>query len=93
MKLIFDAVPSFSARSYIFSSALLVIAFPVADMSFPAPDVVLQALSREAAPASTKRLIKIVARFLRIGASLWLLVVRGSRFRHIGTEMIFTIIM
>ena len=69
MKLIFGAVPSLSARSYIFSLALLVIACPVADMSFPAPDVVLQALSREAVPASTKRLIKTVARFLRIGAS------------------------
>jgi hypothetical protein len=59
----------FSARPYLASSALLVIARPVADMSFPAPDVVLQALSREAAPESTRRLIKIVARFLRIGAS------------------------
>ena len=32
------------------SSALLVIARPVGDMSLPAPDVVLQALSRVAAP-------------------------------------------
>jgi hypothetical protein len=49
--------------------ALLVIARPVAEMSFPAPDVVLQALSRGAAAASMKRLTKAIARFLRIGDS------------------------
>ncbi len=89
MKPIFGAVPSFSARSYIFSSALFVIACPVADMSFPAPDVVLQALSREAAPASTKRLIKIVARFLRIGASLWLPVVRRGILTYSNKTYIY----
>jgi hypothetical protein len=55
--------------AYIFSLALRVIACPVADMSFPAPDVVLQALSREAAPASSRRLTSVIARFLRIGDS------------------------
>ena len=38
-------------------------------MSFPAPDVVLQALSRGAVPASMKRLTRAIARFLRIGDS------------------------
>ena len=61
-------VYAFSA-AYIFSLALRVIACPVADMSLPAPDVVLQALSREAAPASSKRLTRAIARFLRIGDS------------------------
>ena len=52
-----------------FSLALRVIACPVADMSFPAPEVVLHALSRVAAPESRRRLTRIVARFLRIGDS------------------------
>jgi len=72
MKLIFDAFcdgPVVQRPFYIFSSALLVIACPVADMSFPAPDVVLQALSRGAAPESRRRLTRTIARFLRIGDS------------------------
>jgi hypothetical protein len=52
-----------------FSLALLVIACPVADMSFPAPDVVLQALREKAAPESRRRLTRAIAKFLRMGDS------------------------
>jgi hypothetical protein len=62
-------VPSLSGRSYMFSLALRVIACPVADISFPAPEVVLHALSRVAAPESRRRVTRVIARFLRIGDS------------------------
>src|SRR3990172_1773305 len=57
------------ARCYLASSAVFVIARPVEEMSFPTPDVVLQALSRIVPAESTSTLIKIVAKFLRIGGS------------------------
>jgi hypothetical protein len=49
----------------VFFSALWVIAWPVAEMSSPAPAVVLQALSSGAAPSSTT-----IARAIEIFVSM-----------------------
>ncbi len=52
----------------VFLSALCVIAWPVAEMSSPAPAVVWQALSSGAAPSNMRmvRVVKIFARMVMI---------------------------
>jgi hypothetical protein len=44
-------------------------AFPVAEMSWPSPAVVLRALNRAVAPDVTRRLRRTTIRLLRIGNS------------------------
>ena len=61
--------------------APLVIAFPVAEMSWPMPAVVLQALDRAVAPDSRRRPRTKIARLLRIGNFLRLRLVGGNDFQ------------